>query len=84
MQQNRKYLAKKISSLKHSGELCACGQFQSKLVIIVDKESQKETKLSIPGVSLRDEVSTDGCSISIIELTTMCGIASQDANYNMS
>ena len=33
---------------------------------------------------MRDEVSTDGCGMAIIELMTMCGIACQDSNDNMT
>lgn len=66
--------AKIISSMKSQQVFLKIRKFQSIVVSIIDPASQSVTKVFTPSVSMRDEITTCGYGMAIIEILEYVGI----------
>ena len=78
-------LAKDLSMLKHSTNVFSrCRNFQDKVMNTMNSRSNILTKVLIPGVSRRDEITTSGHGMATIELLEHCGVRDRDKNKEVT
>ena len=71
---DRKSLSQHLNKMKHSKKLKSYIDFQSNILNITNPHYNEETKILIPQVSLRDEITTNGYGMAVVELLVSTGI----------
>jgi hypothetical protein len=74
---SRHEVTKNMTILKNRGILKQYASFQANVMNIVDRNIRKATKMFVPGVSIRNEITTNGYGMAIIEVLVSVGILKQ-------
>ena len=73
--ERRKTMTKKLASLKHKTNVFTVfSKWQDKMLDTVDESRNNTSKVFIPGVSLREETTTNGYGMAVVEILELSGI----------